>query len=562
MFLRSKYRGLLILGAIFFVLLTCMPQAGAKRKKVVEPQKIIFIPHDNRPISDKQTAEVVKKLGYNVVVPPDDMLGSRDNLGNPDALWQWLRENAPGAEAAVVSSDSMLYGSLVGSRKHEYTKEQISQRTAEFDNFHKEFPKLKMYAFGSIMRTPRNGEASGHEEPEYYRSYGADIFRYTVLKDKQEVKGLTRREQKEYNFLTKLIPANALQDWQERRAKNYDASVQLIDMVRKGDFKYFVLGRDDNAPFSATHMESRHLAEVGKDLGKTQFQAMAGIDEMGMLMLTRAVNDMRREMPFIFVRYNWGRGESTIPSYSDESIGQSIADAVVAAGGMMVPNPAKADLVLCVNTNSNGKTYEANMPENDGTPRKSDTSYFMDIVNGYIAAGYPVGIADIAFANGSDNALMEQLKSQGLLYKLRAYAGWNTATSSTGFVIGEGMLVRHMTDAAVDDLLTTRYLDDWAYQANVRNTIARQLTWLRGDGVYGNLGTKYKSVAYRTSTMMKRFVEDNLPPMSNLEDIEVSFPWNRMFESDVQHGEHQEEDFSKLFHIPPEPGTETSNKHK
>ena len=228
----------------------------------------------------------------------------------------------------------------------------------------------------------------------------------------------------------------------------------------------------------------------------------------------------------------------------------------------MVPNPAKADFVLCVNTNSNGKTYEANMPENDGTPRKSDTSYFMDIVNEYIAAGYPVGIADIAFANGSDNALMEQLKAQGLLYKLRAYAGWNTATNSTGFVIGEGMLVRHMTDAAVDDLLTTRYLDDWAYQANVRNIIARQLTWLRGDGVYGNLGTKYKSVAYRTSTMMKRFVEDNLPPMSNLEEIEVSFPWNRMFESDVQHGEHQDEDFSKLFHIPPEPGTETSNKHK
>ena len=61
------------------------------------------------------------------------------------------------------------------------------------------------------------------------------------------------------------------------------------------------------------------------------------------------------------------------------------------------------------------------------------------------------------------------------------------AKSVTGFVLGEGMLTHRMKDDAIDDLLLTRYLDDWAYQANVRNTIARQLTWLRGDGVYGKV---------------------------------------------------------------------------
>ena len=93
--------------------------------------------------------------------------------------------------------------------------------------------------------------------------------------------------------------------------------------------------------------------------GKTRFQAMAGIDEIGMLMLTRAVNDMRRDVPFVYVRYNWGKGEFTIPSYSDEKIGDSIASAITAAGGMQVKSPEKADLVLTVNTNPNGKTYEA-----------------------------------------------------------------------------------------------------------------------------------------------------------------------------------------------------------
>ena len=532
---------------ILCVMLCAMPMAGAHHKTVAPagPPKIIYIPHDNRPISDKQTAAVVQKLGYEVVVPPDNLLGSRQDLGHPEELWQWLEQNAADAKAAVISSDSMLYGSLVGSRKHEYTKEQIAERAARFQTFHTEHPQLKLYSFGSIMRTPRTGEASGHEEPEYYRNYGADIFRYTLLRDKQEVEGLTRREKKEYAFLAQLIPQKALGDWLGRRDKNYAASKQLIDLTRNNVFNYFVLGRDDNAPYSQTHLESRHLAEYGKSLGKSQFQTMAGIDEIGLLLLTRAVNDMRSEMPFVYVRYNWGRGEYTVPSYSDEHIRDSIADAIYAAGGMAVRSPEKADVVLLVNTNPNGKTYEANDRANNGTPREG-TTYFADIVSEHVAKGYPVAIADIAYANGADNALMEELKNRGLLFKLRAYAGWNTATNSTGFVLGEGMLVKHMTNDAVDDLLLTRYLDDWAYQANVRNVMARQLTWLRGDGFYGSLDGKMQAVQYRSTRMLTRFVEDNLPPMRTLEELQVTFPWNRMFESDITHGPHVE----PKFHFP------------
>ncbi len=524
------------------VSLTVMPQQTfARHKDENHVEKIVYVPHDNRPISDKQTVEVIKKMGYDVVVPPDDVLGDRTRLGNPDELWSWLETNTPDADAAVISSDSMLYGSLVGSRKHDYSQKEILERASRFKKLRKDNPKTKLYVFGSIMRTPRTGEASGHEEPGYYRNYGADIFRYTVLRDKEEMEGLGRRERKEYDFLQRLIPQKDLKDWMGRRNKNYAANEYMIDLTRGNTFDYFVLGRDDNAPYSQTHLESRHLTEAGRDLGKTRFQNMAGIDEIGMLMLTRAVNDLHRDVPFVYVRYNWGRGENTVPSYSDEKISDSINSAIVAAGGMAVRSPEKADLVLTVNTNPNGKTYEANDRANNGTPREG-TKYFIDIVNDYVSRGYPVAIADIAYANGSDNALMEQLKNYGLLFKIRAYAGWNTPTNSSGFVIGEGMLTNYMTSDAVDDLLLTRYLDDWAYQANVRNTVARQLTWLRGDGVYGSLDTKNDAVAYRSTRLLTRFVEDNLPPITSLDYIQVTFPWNRMFESDILHSAEPIED--------------------
>ena len=519
-----------VMAAIFFV-----PQFGEAAKKEPVTEKIVFVPHDGRPISSKQTADVVQRAGYDVVVPPPELLGSREDWGHPDELWTWLDENLaqPSVKAAVISSDAMIYGSLVGSRKHDYTRSQVLARAARFDELQRTHRKIPLYVFGSIMRTPRTGEASGHEEPEYYRRYGADIFRYTVLRDKEEVEGLTRRERKEYDFLGRLIPQEALADWMGRREKNYAVNEYLIDLLRKRDtFRYLTLGRDDNAPFSQTHLESRHLTEAGADLGKTRFQTMAGIDEIALLMLTRAVNEQKHEVPFVFARYNWGRGADTVPAYSDEKIGTSVSDAVLAAGGMMVRAPEKADVVLMVNTNPDGRTYEANAVLNDGTPREG-TTYFADIVADYVAKGYPVSVADIAFANGADNALMAELQRRGLLYKIQAYAGWNTPTNSSGFALGEGMLVRHMDGDSIDHLLTTRYLDDWAYQANVRNVIARQLTWLRGDGFYGSLGTKIDAVSMRSSHMMNRFIEENLPPLAEVDSVVVTFPWNRMFESDI-----------------------------
>lgn len=539
----KKITALLLCLAVFLAAFSGI--AAAKKKEAPKDKgTIVFIPHDNRPISDVETADTIRQLGYKVVVPPDELLGSNSNLGNSDKLWQWLEDNTtvphkkdkkppykplPGIKAVVLSGDAMIYGSLVGSRKHHFTQQKLLERVKKFQEFKDSHPKVPMYVFSSIMRTPRTGEASGSEEPGYYFSYGTDIFRYTALKDKEEVEGLTKREKKEMKFLTEFLPQKAIDDWLSRRSKNLAVNKAMIDLAKAGTFSYFCLGRDDNAPYSQTHRESRWLNDYGRELGKTRFNNMAGIDEFGMLLLTRAVNDLEAVMPFVYVRYNMGEGARVVPSYSDEAIDKTIRSHVIMAGGVYVTTPARADLVLLVNTNPNGETYEANDAGNTEKSRFS-TRYFMNMLEEELAEGRPVGIADIAYANGSDNALMAALRDKDLLFRLQAYSGWNTPTNSTGFVLGQGMLVPRMSDESRKRLLYTRYLDDWGYQANVRQNLSATLGYFKGQGSGGNLNEKRAQTEASATLRMQTFAGWNLPKFVDVKQIKVTMPWNRLFE--------------------------------
>ena len=494
-------------------------------------QKILFIPHDDRPISCQQPAEVVAQLRYEILMPPTEL------LTQPDDLWLWLNENASAANAAVVSSDALLYAGLIPSRSHEIPADVLATRVENFRTLRENNPNLKLYLFGSLMRTPSFGTPGDREEPAYYGQYGAQIFQYTNLLDKQETSRLNSTEKSYLEELQRDIPNEILRDYFDRREKNFNVTKSLVDLTAEGVIDYFIIGRDDNAPLSQTHRENRQLLAYLKalDIPKTKAQSHAGIDEYAMLLLTRAVNDLRGEIPFVNVQFNRGKGAKTIPSYSDERIGDSIRDEIIIAGALYVPKPERADFVLFVNTDPNGDTYELHnslppqfLPESAQNYFSRNAKKFVERVNDAVKKKLPVGVADIITANGSDNFLMEQLRDKNLLFKLQAYGGWNTATNTCGFAIGTGILAKKMSRKSIDRLLLRRYLDDWAYQANVRSDIAAELANLPdGLQIYLNLGEHESEIVERENQLMRDFAKENL---SYKKKFTVSNPWHRMFE--------------------------------
>ena len=495
-------------------------------------ERILFIPHDDRPVSSQQPADVVSQLGYEIISPPLEL------LTQPDKLWAWFYENAPACNAAVVSSDALLYGGLIPSRSHEISAEELFARVENFKTLREKIPNLNLYLFGSLMRTPSFGTPGDREEPEYYGQYGAQIFQLTGLLDKQENSKLSGKEKKQLAELEKAIPDEILDDWFARRVKNLAATKKLIDFTNDDIINFFIIGRDDNAPLCQTHREKLQLNEYMKNIPKTKAQSHAGIDEFAMLLLTRAVNDLSGTLPFVNMQFNRGVGAKTVPHYSDEQIGDSIRDEILIAGGMFVPNPERADFVLFVNTDPKGKTYELHnsCPPIPLTKKQEEyftrnAKKFSAMVEDAVNQNLPVGVADIISANGADNFLMAQLHDKNLLFKLQAYGGWNTATNTSGFAIGTGILAKKMSRQSIDRLLATRYLDDWAYQANVRTQIADYLTkYPDGLQIYLNFGEHESEILKRENIFMHEFAVEHFPQWN---DFVISNPWHRMFECKI-----------------------------
>ena len=118
-----------------------------------------------------------------IILPPEKYIATNEKNGNPEGIWEWLEHKAPKADAAVISTDSLVYGGLVASRTHNISQEELQKRINHLYKLKTTLP-IKLYAFSTIMRTPR--ASKGRVEPPYYSTIGPTIFAYSQLLDKQD----------------------------------------------------------------------------------------------------------------------------------------------------------------------------------------------------------------------------------------------------------------------------------------------------------------------------------------------------------------------------------------
>lgn len=433
--------------------------------------KIAFLPIDNRPVCytlAKDIAGIDREIEF--FIPPRKLLGDLKRVADIEGLISWL-ENLPQIDSLILSLDTLVYGGLIPSRRSKETLEELQTRLERIK------PLLRnknVYAFSSIMRISNNNY--NEEEKEYWSEYGKKIFDYSFSG------GVNRDD----------IPDEIIEDYLSTRKRNFTLNKTYLNWQKEGLFNTLIFSKDDCAEKGFNVEEAKELERLG---GKTK----TGADEIPLALLARAIKKEIKIYPeFLEPEY-----KNLISNYEDVSIEKS-ASGQLELCGFKLSSREEADVILIVN----------NFKEKQGELVMGWKTQPFD--RDFVPPNRPYCVADVRFANGGDNAFVEQLLNKLDLKNFYGYAGWNTSANTLGSLLCALKVkwnASQYDENAFKKFATTRLLDDWAYQANVRAQISEP--------------TDIKQ-------LMKPY-ENRLSDIFNydLKNRSYSYPWQRRFEIEV-----------------------------
>lgn len=475
--------------------------------------KIALIPIDNRPVCYnllKETANIDNNL--ELFLPDKKLLGGLKSIANIDGILNWL-ENLEEMDAIVVALDTIAYGGLISSRRSRESLEEIKSRLEKIKNILNK--RKKVYVFSSIMRISNNNV--NEEEKEYWNKYGTKIFEYSYKFHKEGIE-------------TEDVPEEIISDYLATRQRNFQTNKMYLQWMEEGLFDTLVFSKDDCSEFGLNVLESEILNRIikEKNLSTPTKSALVktGADEIPLTLLARAVmdlnKDVNKEAPKISPKFlapeNIYPNKDLISNYEDISIEKSVLAQIELAGGI-VSDEEHADIILLVN----------NFEEQQG-------EIVMGIKTQPFSGNFelpqqPYMVADVRFANGSDNSFVKiLLKKKNDFNNFYGYSAWNTSANALGSLICAGIVrfyAKTYNEEAFKKLQMVRFLDDWAYQANIRQILKSKQETENGK-------RKEPRPDIRKLKKLISPFEKKLSKILKIKpQIKYKFPWKRFFEIEV-----------------------------
>lgn len=439
---------------------------------------IAFVPIDNRPVCYTLPEQICAMDGnIRLYMPAREWLGDLTKYADVDKIFQWLKD-LPKVDAIILSLDTVAYGGLISSRRSNDSFEKIKERIEKLKEILKD-KHAEIYAFSSIMRISNNN--INEEEKEYWNKWGKKIFNYSFCMDKFGT--ICKNE----------VPEEILNDYLSTRKRNFEINKIYLEWQKEKIFNTLIFSKDDCAEYGFNVQEARELEKLGGFV-KT------GADEIPLTLLARSIKGKLKVAP-IFLEPDC---KDLISNYEDVSIEKSVKGQLNLAG-CDICEPCDADILLYVNNfkDKQGEIVMKVLTEQFGGEFKTPDKNFM--------------IADVRFANGADNAFVKKLFENDLNENFYGYAAWNTSANSLGSLIC-GAKVKYFAKSfdrsAFQKLQTVRFLDDWAYQANVRQ----------------NLKTPDVD---KITAEMRHYENVVFDKLKSKYKIDYKFPWNRLFEVEI-----------------------------
>lgn len=488
--------------------------------------KIGLIPLDERPVNTRYPRMLAACAGADLVLPPSEVLSQFREPADSAALLDWLEAEGSRCDVLIVSCETLGYGGLITSRISHETAGAIAARLDRLRDLKTRRPAQVIYGFNLITRISRANDAT--EEPTYWAEHGAKLYRYSQLLD---MSGQELEVKTELEALQADLPQAFRDDFIHRRLRNHTVNLQVLGLVADGVIDRLTLSSDDTSTYGLGSREKRGLTAWAGLLGLgDRLLLYPGADEVGSVLVARAILDRNERKPRFQVDYAVPGGEAITAAFEDSAVRITVERQITAAGGQMVDRDG--DIYLLVNPpRSSTADWPQPYTEVEQATRLPHLQAAAKRLQLAIERGQVIALADVAQANGADTILMELLRERGLLPGLHAYGAWNTAANTIGTTVAHACIA---WQAGQDSLANCQFrahhlIEDWLYQGGVRQ---EAYTWL-----LGQIGTdrippgRLEETAQWIETHLGR-AATTLGTGFQIVPGSLRLPWKRLFEID------------------------------
>jgi len=514
--------------------------------------RLALLPLDDRPPNLQFPRRLAAIGSIALRLPPKRLLGRFLRPGDTEALAEWLEHAAGAADGLIVSCDMLAYGGLVASRTTAgpLCGRPAAQAAARLRRLHaikRRFARLPVYAFAVIPRLGLTASAPAVTE------LGPALARYGELRHRREA--LTEGEADELARLAGALPRDVIAAHGRMRRRNLAVNRRLVGLAAQGDVDFVVLAQED-APPSGPHIaEQAKLMDEARRLGVAErVRIYPGADEVGLALLARAAGRLVGVTGGAYPLYSTPGGAEAVALFEDRPLRVTVAGQIEAAGLEIAPTEEAADIVLGLHSPPGAAQTDINHITPDSAPRPPFVEHLAELAR----AGREVALADVAYCNGADPALVSALGDAKTLPHLAAFAGWNTAGNTIGTALAQAALKRigvavrecgadRRQNAAMRahlEFLFERLVDDYGYETVVRREayrFAREMLrqWplnLRRERrrAAEYVRAELEPLARRLFAQHFEGAAVNGQRIAVLRDLRIALPWPRLFEVEVE----------------------------
>lgn len=559
---RSAY--IMIIAIAFLALILCLctnkPSGTLAETLPQTSKRILLLPLDSRPPCTQLVADNARTASIDIISPPSELMDFYSLPGNTKQEKEWLSQQLPSCQGAIVSIDQLLYGGLLASREHELPQEKIEELTVFLRQLHDKNPNVPLYAFAILPRMNPPDKIDGYHDRK-------NIMKWSKLMGQLADNAFEDNSSKsdcqaEINRLEATIPAEALTTYKERYIRNLMLCQALVDLTNEGVLAQLVFAQDDGERHSYPNQKVNELKEYidhtsavkhennhDKNKKTAPVSIIHGADEVALSILVNIAKEASPQIHKAYIDYNAPDANEVIPLYMAITMEETIRERLSFHGTHLTANPDEADYILL-----------ASYGNSDNTGYRLDT---VKKLQSYYAQGKPVALVDLSHHFSAKETLFPiMIKENYPLHTLLSYAGWNTASNSIGTAIGQAEIClsaleraqacQHSTTPIVYSnilCLNNRYMEDYYYLKDVIDVVNSNL---RQQG-YRNVNDLDLEHNFRTTTRMlqqamvkrgnylkhtpsftKKFTLPYLPISPEFQadslSVDAGFPWPRTFE--------------------------------